>query len=257
VCPADGFVPGGSLCRAAGGECDAAESCTGFDPFCPGDGLAPPGTICRPAVAECDVLERCTGTSPSCPPDGYLGPTVCRPSTAACDPAERCPGTSPFCPGDVSSCGGGSCLPGGSACSGGAGLLPSSGGCCAGLFCCPAGFPLPAPTCLASCPRSDRNVKEGFAEIDRQEVLETVASLPITTWSYIDDPDHARHMGPMAQDFAAAFGLGASDRTIFPIDADGVSLAAIQALYERVRALEEQNRALLEEVRRSNEDGPP
>ena len=82
-------------------------------------------------------------------------------------------------------------------------------------------------------------------------------SLPITTWSYIDDPDRARHMGPMAQDFAAAFGLGASDRTIFQIDADGVQLAAIQALYERVRALEAQNRALLQEVRRSSEHVTP
>jgi hypothetical protein len=39
----------------------------------------------------------------------------------------------------------------------------------------------------------------------------------------------------MAQDFAATFGVGNDDRSITTIDADGVSLAAIQALYELVR----------------------
>ena len=37
-------------------------------------------------------------------------------------------------------------------------------------------------------------------------------------------------MGPMAQDFHGAFGLGDSDKTITNIDADGVALAAIQGL---------------------------
>jgi hypothetical protein len=40
----------------------------------------------------------------------------------------------------------------------------------------------------------------------------------------------------MAQDFAAAFGLGADDRHIFPLDAGGVALAAIQDLHGLVQA---------------------
>jgi hypothetical protein len=48
----------------------------------------------------------------------------------------------------------------------------------------------------------------------------------------------------MAQDFAAAFGLGSSDRIIETVDADGVVMVAIQALYRRVLALEAALRAL-------------
>ena len=55
-------------------------------------------------------------------------------------------------------------------------------------------------------------------------------------------------MGPMAQDFKAAFGLGASDCTILQVDADGVAFAAIQALYQRLQALEAKNRRLEERL---------
>ena len=57
----------------------------------------------------------------------------------------------------------------------------------------------------------------------------------------------------MAQDFAAAFNVGASDKFIFQVDADGVSLAAIQALDAKVDALEAENaqlRATLRELER-------
>ncbi len=59
-------------------------------------------------------------------------------------------------------------------------------------------------------------------------------ALPIERWSY--KAETARHVGPMAQDFAAAFGLGADDRHIFPLDAGGVALAAIQGLHELMHA---------------------
>ncbi len=52
-----------------------------------------------------------------------------------------------------------------------------------------------------------------------------------------EDPD-VRHLGPMAQDFAAAFGLGENERWIDTIDADGVNMVAIQELTRRLRALE-------------------
>lgn len=44
-----------------------------------------------------------------------------------------------------------------------------------------------------------------------------------------------RHIGPMAQDFQHAFAVGADDKHIAVLDADGVALAAIQALYAMVR----------------------
>ena len=82
--------------------------------------------------------------------------------------------------------------------------------------------------------KSDRNVKERFEAVEPRAVLAAVARLPIDRWSYTGEP--IRHLGPMAQDFAAAFGLGADDRHIFPLDAAGVALAAIQGLHELVRA---------------------
>ena len=81
---------------------------------------------------------------------------------------------------------------------------------------------------------SDRNIKERFEAVDSRAVLAAVATLPIERWSYKGEP--VRHLGPMAQDFAAAFGLGADDRHIFPLDAAGVALAAIQGLHALVQA---------------------
>ena len=76
------------------------------------------------------------------------------------------------------------------------------------------------------------------------EVLEKLAALPISTWNYKDDDPGVRHMGPMAQDFFAAFGLGDDDRRIHLLDANGVVMVAVQALYRRVQALEAEVEAL-------------
>jgi hypothetical protein len=76
------------------------------------------------------------------------------------------------------------------------------------------------------------------------EILEKLAALPISTWNYKWDPPTTRHLGPMAQDFKAMFGLGDDDRTINMVDANGVVMVAIQALYRRIVALEERLRAL-------------
>jgi hypothetical protein len=53
----------------------------------------------------------------------------------------------------------------------------------------------------------------------------------------------------MAQDFAAAFGLGADDRHIFPLDAGGVALAAIQGLHALIQTQDARLRALERELR--------
>jgi len=82
---------------------------------------------------------------------------------------------------------------------------------------------------------SDRNAKENFALVDGREVLARLAEVPVKTWNHKNESPLVRHMGPMAQDLYAAFGLGSSNKSIATIDADGISLAAIQGLYEIVR----------------------
>ena len=102
---------------------------------------------------------------------------------------------------------------------------------------------------------SDRNLKENVASVDGQEVLARLAQVPITSWNYKSQDAAIRHMGPMAQDFYGAFGLGEDDTHISTVDADGVALAAIQGLYElvqdkaaRITALESENAAQQQQI---------
>jgi Chaperone of endosialidase len=85
---------------------------------------------------------------------------------------------------------------------------------------------------------SDRHVKEAVAEVDVHSILKGIADLPITTWKYKNQDETIRHIGPMAQDFATTFNCGESDRFINAVDANGVALAAIQALYQKMQAQE-------------------
>ena len=79
---------------------------------------------------------------------------------------------------------------------------------------------------------SDRNVKANFAPVDSRAVLDKVLGLPISTWNYKAEDAATRHLGPMAQDFAAAFALGSDDKSISTVDEEGVALAAVQGLYQ-------------------------
>ena len=88
---------------------------------------------------------------------------------------------------------------------------------------------------------SDSAKKAGFQEVDGDEILVKLAAMPVRTWNYRSEDSTVRHMGPTAQDFRAAFALGDGDKAIATVDADGVSLAAIQALVRRVAQLEAQN----------------
>ncbi|MDQ6631806.1 MAG: tail fiber domain-containing protein [Verrucomicrobiota bacterium] len=80
---------------------------------------------------------------------------------------------------------------------------------------------------------SDRHIKEKFEPLNSREVFDKVVSLPLSKWSYKQD-SATRHLGPMAQDFYAAFGVGPDDKHIATVDADGVALAAIQGLNEKL-----------------------
>jgi hypothetical protein len=98
--------------------------------------------------------------------------------------------------------------------------------------------------CGTVCPVSDRNLKTAIEPVNEDSVLERLMTLPVSTWSYRSEGTGVRHLGPMAQDFQAAFGLGASDRTILQVDGDGVALAAIQALSRKFDKLSADNAEL-------------
>jgi len=88
-------------------------------------------------------------------------------------------------------------------------------------------------TATAFNPPSDRNLKENFSGVRPRDVLDKVAGLTITRWNFKGDAA-TPHLGPMAQDFHAAFALGTDDKHIATVDADGVALAAIQGLNQKV-----------------------
>lgn len=97
---------------------------------------------------------------------------------------------------------------------------------------------------------SDRAKKENFADIDPVMVLQKVAAMPIQTWNYKTQDRTIRHIGPTAQDFRAAFGLGENDTTINTIDADGAALAAIKGLHVLLQQQGETIEQLKKEIER-------
>ena len=95
---------------------------------------------------------------------------------------------------------------------------------------------------------SDRNAKSAILPVDPRQVLGALMAMPVSTWHYKGQSASVQHIGPMAQDFYAAFELGEDSKYISNVDADGVALASIQGLYQvlqekdvRIAALEAQN----------------
>lgn len=80
---------------------------------------------------------------------------------------------------------------------------------------------------------SDRNAKNNIQPIDTRQILEKVAAMPVSRWNYKHN-DPSAHIGPMAQDFYAAFNVGPDDKHITTIDEGGVALAAIQGLNQKL-----------------------
>ncbi|HEX8431580.1 MAG TPA: tail fiber domain-containing protein [Longimicrobium sp.] len=98
---------------------------------------------------------------------------------------------------------------------------------------------------------SDRNRKENFLSIESESVLARLRAVPVTTWNYKTQDRSIRHIGPMAQDLYAAFGVGESNLLINTVDIDGINLAAVKELDERsvaqqarITELEARNREL-------------
>jgi hypothetical protein len=97
ACPADQFLPVGSLCRAAADICDVAETCSGTAAACPADTFVTAGTTCRASAGVCDVAEACTGTAVACPPDLKVAAgTACATDNNPC--------TTDECDGIMASC---------------------------------------------------------------------------------------------------------------------------------------------------------
>ena len=88
--------------------------------------------------------------------------------------------------------------------------------------------------------QSDQNIKTNFAAISPRFILDRLAALNIKGWNYKSDERTVRHIGPMAQDFRSAFNLGVDDKHIDMIDANGVTMAAIQGLYQMVQEKDKQ-----------------
>jgi hypothetical protein len=98
---------------------------------------------------------------------------------------------------------------------------------------------------------SDVHKKHLFEAVSGEDVLARLRYVPIQRWSYKAENARVRHLGPMAQDFRRAFGLGPDSVSIGTVDADGVALAGVQALEVRTRhqatqlaALQSENNAL-------------
>jgi len=99
------------------------------------------------------------------------------------------------------------------------------------------GCNLPAGSGVFSC-SSSRMLKEHFTTVDGEDLLARFRQVPVSTWSYIGERGGVRHMGPFAEDFRAAFGLGMDDKSIGLLDIDGVNFAAIKALEARTAELQ-------------------
>lgn len=99
-----------------------------------------------------------------------------------------------------------------------------------------------SPSATAWSVTSDRKAKTDVTAVDHRETLRQISDLPVTAWQYKHDPNR-RYIGPMAQDFHAAFGLGHDDKHISTLDADGVALSALKGLTEQLRARQERSAA--------------
>lgn len=107
---------------------------------------------------------------------------------------------------------------------------------------------------------SDRNVKTGILHVNNLQVLYALMKVPVSTWQYKGELEGVTHMGPMAQDFYTAFGLGQDRRYIGNVDESGVALAAIQGLYQisqdkdvRIAALQAENADQTLQIRKLEE----
>lgn len=98
---------------------------------------------------------------------------------------------------------------------------------------------------------SSRQLKTDIEPVDSISVRSKLAALPIAKWRY--KGAEGFHVGPMAEDFYAAFGLGLGGDTIAPKDLAGVALTVIKSQEAQLR---EQQKVIAElEARISRIEG--
>jgi hypothetical protein len=95
---------------------------------------------------------------------------------------------------------------------------------------------------------SSRDLKDNFIPLDRDEVLQKIDQLEVTSWNYISEGPSARHIGPVAEDFYRLFKTGESDKILRPSDSAGVSLAGVKALSGKIISQEQQLLKLQAEI---------
>lgn len=94
---------------------------------------------------------------------------------------------------------------------------------------------------------SDANAKENFQKVNGVELLDQIADLEISKWNYRGD-EGSLHIGPTAQDFQKAFGVGSDGKSISTIDPSGIALAAIKELYAQLKKKDQEVEGLRQEL---------
>lgn len=102
----------------------------------------------------------------------------------------------------------------------------------------------------------ERGTAAPVGAVNGHAVLEAVAALPVSTWRYLWEPEDVRHLGPMAQDWHAAFGFNGDDTTIPVVDGLGVALVCVQALHRRIDELAAEVVRLRKAAEGAPQDGP-
>ena len=87
---------------------------------------------------------------------------------------------------------------------------------------------------------SSRELKNEIATVDPKDVLNRLASLPISEWTLKTDAKETRHIGPMAEDFYKLFNVGTDEKHISVTDANGVALSAIKGLAQLLQERDEE-----------------
>lgn len=88
---------------------------------------------------------------------------------------------------------------------------------------------------------SSRDMKHNFRPLDAADVLQRVRDLEVTRWNYRNDAQQTEHIGPMSQDFNAAFNVGERSDRLALLDVNGVTVVAIQEL---ARQLDERDQRI-------------
>lgn len=88
-------------------------------------------------------------------------------------------------------------------------------------------------------------------------VLEAALALPVSTWRYHWDPAHLRHLGPMAQDWWDAFGVGEDNKRICCTDTNGVAIVCIQALHRLLQEARQETAELRGRLERLEQNTAP